>query len=222
MLRLKLLIALGWVFLLLSGCTSYSSSRYGDDGIYGSYERVQVVPAFRSHSAHYPYWSLDHFYFSQFYSPFSVVVHPWDPWLFPYSAWYWNYPYSHGAFLAGGPWYNRAPWSLHGYHSWRYHRPYWHDPRYHRHDGASTNYRGRRVSAGRGSLIPMSTHQNHRLERLERQRSIRTTTQPVTRRSSSQTRRTSRSESSRRASTSRPASRPTRARAHPRNRPPAL
>ena len=220
--RPKRLIALGLLAVLLSGCASYSTPRYGNDGIYGSYDRVQVAPAYRGYSAHYPYWSLDHFYFSQFYSPFSVVVHPWDPWLFPYSAWHWNYPYGHGVFLAGSPWHYWAPWSFNGYRTWRYQRPYWHYRRDDRHDRVLTDYRGRRIAGGSGSLAPMATHQGHRLERLEQQRRIRSSRQSVTRRSSSVPSRASRPTSSRRApsSTSRPVSRPNRTRAHPRNRPP--
>lgn len=221
---LKRPMILGLLVLFVSGCAGYSTPRYGNDGIYGSYDRVQIAPVVRAYSAHYPYWSLDHFYFSQFYSPYSVVLHPWDPWLFPYSAWYWNYPYSDAYFFAGGPWFYRAPWSFGGYRSWRYHRPYWHYPHYDGPDNALTNYRGRRMGAGTGSLLPMSSHQPHRLQRLEQQRRIRSSTQSVTRRSSSVPTRASRPTSSRRSSSSvsRSVSRPSRARAHPRNRPPEL
>jgi len=206
--------------ILLGGCASYSSPRYGDDGVYGnSYPRAQVAPITRAYSAHYPFWSLDHFYFSQFYSPFSVVLHPWDPWLFPYSAWHWGYPYSHGLFLAGGPWFYRAPWSHYGYRSWRYHSPYGHHPYDHRPDSTLTNYRGRRMIGGAGRLPSVNAHRDYRLESLNRQRSIRSSSSAVSRRASSTS---SRPRVNRRAAApvSRTISRPSRSRAHPRQRPP--
>jgi hypothetical protein len=218
----KRLLVLVLLALLVSGCASYSSSRYGDDGIYGSYERVQVAPINWGYSAHYPFWSLDHFYFSRFYSPYSVVLHPWDPWLFPYSAWYWGYPYSHGLFLASGPWFYQAPWSYYGYRSWRYHSPYWYHPQYHRPESALTNYRDRRMIGGAGSLRPVSSFPDYRLESLNRQRSIRSTTGSISRRASSVTTRSTRPTTNRRAAApvSRSASRPARNRSHPRQRPP--
>jgi len=220
--RIQYGLIVGLLSIVLSGCASYSTPRYGNDGIYGSYDEVQRMPVVRGYSAYYPYWSLDHFYFSQFYSPFSVVNHPWDPWLFPYSAWYWNYPYSHGFFYAGSPWFYQAPWSFGGYRSWRYQQPYWRHPQHDRRQNALTNYRGRRMSAGAGHVVPVSAHQAHRLRRLEQQRSIRGSSRSVTRRSSSVPSRSSRSSTRRRAASpvSRPSSRPARTRANSRIRPP--
>ena len=157
------------LLLGLAGCAGYSTPRYGDDGVYGSrdsfdYFDYSRAPDYRPYSAWYPYWSLDHFYFSRYYSPYSVVIHPWDPWLYPYSAWYWNYPYSHAGFFAVGPWHYWGPWS------YRYHRP-WHRWSYEHRVAYDLNYRERRLGGGTGAQRARSQHELYRLERLEERRS---------------------------------------------------
>lgn len=164
----KPLLAMLLILFLVIGCAS-SSPRYGDEGIYGSsdFEGAQVFPAQSAYSANYPYWSLDHFYFSRFYSPYSVVVNPWDPWLFPYSGWYWNYPFSHGRFFAGSPWHYWGPWSIHHQHNW-------HHPRYRDYGLTNDYYRNnaynRRLGANSGPIRPTAGHQDHRIRQFEQRR----------------------------------------------------
>ncbi|MEN1729398.1 MAG: hypothetical protein AAGJ52_13260 [Pseudomonadota bacterium] len=188
------------LFAFLTGCATYPTPRYGDDGVYGTYglDNYQRAPHFRGSSAWYPYWSLDHFYFSHFYAPYSVIVHPWDPWLFPYSAWYWNYPYSHHRFFVGGPWHYWGPWS------YRHHRP-WHYRRYDRHYPDSIDYRSRRVAFDSGEWRTTNRHREDRLERFEQQRRARSDGGGGVQRQRPVTRQPSRAPVSRRApSSSRP------------------
>lgn len=113
LIRLSAIAALG---LLLSACATYYER---GDGVY--YEpRVQ-----RSHHVAlvdplvYPYWSLDHFYFSHYYHPFSVLVHRYDPWYYPYPGWYYAHrPGYHHPWYAYGPHYRHyRPWYVGGYFS---------------------------------------------------------------------------------------------------------
>jgi hypothetical protein len=106
--------------LLMGGCATYYSA--GDRGVY--YERppyrasrvVYVDPLL------YPYWSLDYFYYSRYYHPFSVVVHRYDPWYYPSPGWY--YGYWPGPRFAGHYGRHYYPWTRFGgryagYHPWR-------------------------------------------------------------------------------------------------------
>ena len=77
----------------------------------------------------YPYWSLDYFYFSRFYHPYSVVVAHHDPWFYPYPGWYYGYrPGPRGAFAVRGsffyPWHSFG-FSYVGYRPWRPHYVYY-------------------------------------------------------------------------------------------------
>ncbi len=132
-----IVIALLASFVLV-GCTTYSQPRYGGSGVY--YDRAYHPPATRVHvdPLIYPYWSLDYFYFSRHYHPYSVVVLRHDPWFYPYPGWYYGYrpaPRSHVAFSYR----YYSPWYAHGaYHHYRpWHSSvafsYWHvsAPRHH-------------------------------------------------------------------------------------------
>ncbi|AKS42850.1 hypothetical protein [Wenzhouxiangella marina] len=147
--------------VLLAGCST-TTPRYGYDGVYGD-GSVQPAWSAAGYSALYPYWSLDHFYFSRYYLPYSVVVHAYDPWLYPYSAWYWGYPYTHPRFFSlSWRWaYDyRAPWDRH-----RVWRPSPNEPLF--------DYRDRRMSDGQGLSRPRGSFPPDRIERFERQRAQR-------------------------------------------------
>ena len=98
------LFALAALAGLLSGCASQFQPRYGHDGIY--YDQPQrVVHHVSPNPAVYPFWSLDWFYFSRHYHPYSVVVSAHDPWFYPYPGWYYGYRpgfRSHVGFAWGG------------------------------------------------------------------------------------------------------------------------
>lgn len=107
--------------VVLGGCSTYYQSYYPDSGVY--YEDSGVY----GHSAGYPrggygpvnpvvypYWSIDYFYFSQFYHPYSVYVGYNEPLYYPYPGWalgHYRPSRWHGS-LAFGFGY---PWYAHGY-----------------------------------------------------------------------------------------------------------
>lgn len=126
--------------ILLGGCSTYYQSYYPDSGVYyedsgvyghasgysrGGYGRVNPVD--------YPYWSIDYFYFSQYYHPYSVYVGYHEPLYYPYPGWALGHyrPIGwHGslAFGFGYPWYGygyRYPAYTFGFFSG-------YDPYYHR------------------------------------------------------------------------------------------
>ena len=120
---------------LVSGCASQFQPRYGHDCIY--YDQPQrVVHQASPNPAVYPFWSLDWFYFSRHYHPYSVVVASHDPWFYPYPGWYYGYRpgfRSHVGLGWGGyyhPWYHRGfahvrPWQPYPivYYPYRPHEP---------------------------------------------------------------------------------------------------
>lgn len=117
-----LLALLPLAALLLSGCASYSQPRYGHDGIYYDQPIVhRTTTVVHASPLIYPYWSLDYFYFSRFYHPYSVWVGWADPWYYPYPGWYHGYrpgPRTRLSIAFGGqyyPWYARG---YHGFHPW--------------------------------------------------------------------------------------------------------
>ncbi len=158
------------VLFLTAGCATQSGTRYGNDGIYYEQAPRWSVAAY---SASYPYWSLDHFYFSRYYSPYSVVVGYWDPWGFPYSAWYWGYPYGFGYASSihrpwgyGGYWGYWGPWRNDYYYSNRHHNRPHYQPR-------SIDYRGRRMANGIPVPPTQAGHRSSRLQRFESQQQRR-------------------------------------------------
>ena len=119
--------------LFLAGCASYQQPRYGYDGVY--YEQAvshRSAPAVHVSPLIYPYWSLDYFYFSRYYHPYSVWVGAADPWFYPYPGWYYGYrpgtrtrislAYGYGYYY---PWFG---YGYRGYQPWGW--TYIHYPRY--------------------------------------------------------------------------------------------
>ncbi len=219
---MRILLAM-LVLSITAGCTTLYQPRYGDDGIYSAEHdgySSHPLPA-SGYSAHYPYWSLDHFYFSRYYAPFSVIVHPFDPWYYPYSAWYWGYPYTHGAFFARHySYYGWGPW--HRTHSYRRHRPI----------ADQRDYRGRRLASDSTRPWPGAGHRAHRLDRLGQQRSRRggdgmvtdnnrPASQPGSRSSTPSRRAATSSRSTSRPASTRPARNPARVPQRVRNAPPS-
>src|SRR6056297_2537880 len=152
------LATLAVLAMALGGCSTYYQSYYPDSGVYyggsgqaagfsrGGYGPVNPVD--------YPYWSLDYFYFSQYYHPYSVYVGYNEPLYYPYPGWiFGDYralrPRGHGssfAFGFGYPWYgygNRYPAYSFGFFSG-------YDPYYY-----GGHYRGER-------------HGRHRIRQIDR------------------------------------------------------
>ena len=106
----------------LTGCVTYHQPRYGQDGVYYD-QPYRSAPTRTGYidPVIYPYWSLDYFYFSRHYTPYSVVVHRHDPWYYPYPGWYYGYRglAGYGAQLG----YGYYPWYSFGIH-YRHHRPW--------------------------------------------------------------------------------------------------
>ncbi len=129
------ILALTVLVLFLTGCASQFQPRYGNDGIY--YDQPQrTVHHVSANPAVYPFWSLDWFYFSRHYHPYSVVVTSYDPWFYPYPGWYYGYRpgfRSHVGLAWGGyyhPWYRGGfghirPWQPYpiAYYPSRPHEP---------------------------------------------------------------------------------------------------
>lgn len=137
-----LIIAIASV--VLSGCATYYQPRYGHDGVYFDQTRSQPSTVVVVDPLIYPYWSLDYFYFSRFYHPYSVVMGYHDPWFYPYPGWYYGYrPGPRSAFAFSGgfyyPWYafgfgysSHRPWRPHGLSYPRLAGPYDRDHPHHR------------------------------------------------------------------------------------------
>ncbi|MGK7295635.1 MAG: hypothetical protein ACNS61_07410 [Candidatus Wenzhouxiangella sp. M2_3B_020] len=101
---------------VLGGCVSYYERHYGGSGVYyGGYETQRHAyrePLYQPvNPVHYPYWSIDYFYFSQYHHPYSFYVGYHEPLYYPYPGWalgYRHYPrYRHysGGLAFGYPWY---------------------------------------------------------------------------------------------------------------------
>lgn len=96
--------------LVLTGCVHYSLPRHADDGVYYQDRYSTPTHVYSVDPWMYPYWSLDYFYFSHHYRPYSVVighVHPWyhhrslyHPW-HARGAYYAGYGGWHGSFWLG-------------------------------------------------------------------------------------------------------------------------
>jgi len=135
--KIAVRILVAALVLVLAGCASYYGRDYAGSGIYyGS--SVAHVSGYRGAPVHgyhysavplnpviYPYWSLDHFYFSSFHHPYSVVVGFYEPLYYPYPGWIYNYHRPRGHFSGRGfsasfgyPWpasYSRYPHFSHGF-----------------------------------------------------------------------------------------------------------
>ena len=184
---LRFLLAAG--LLVLAGCTTVYVPRYADDGVYyddayahdaGGYPTSSSYGydrAWAANPVHYPYWSLDYFYFSQHYHPYSVVVGTWDPYYYPYPGWRYGPRHRrHGGFgisiAVGDPWFG-YPWHGYGYAYRPVHYGYfgsaWYSHGYG--DGYRHGYRhGRRYDNGyghRNELHPVHRG-NDRLRALQR------------------------------------------------------
>lgn len=93
---------LGVLAAALGGCSTYYQTYYPDSGVYYGDSGVHYgVPArtsgyFRGgygpvNPVDYPYWSIDYFYFSQYYHPYSVYVGYTEPLYYPYPGWALGY-----------------------------------------------------------------------------------------------------------------------------------
>jgi len=114
------LATLAAAVVVLGGCSTYYQSYYpdsgvyyGDSGVYGhspGHSRVGYGPV---NPVDYPYWSIDYFYFSQYYHPYSVFVGYNEPLYYPYPGWAFGHYRParwHGslAFGFGYPWYGHG------------------------------------------------------------------------------------------------------------------
>ena len=122
--------------VLLAGCVTYYQPRYGDDGVYyedgyGHDRRVVVYDPYPADPLFYPYWSLDHFYFSHYWYPYSVLHGGWYPHYRFYPGWYYGRHHrGHGRFALGIGLHFGDPWYGHGWYSW--YRP-WYPKHHHDH-----------------------------------------------------------------------------------------
>lgn len=140
----------------LAGCSTYYQSYYPDSGVYYGDSGVYGHAGAATHGGYgyrtvnpavYPYWSIDYFYFSQYYHPYSVFVGYNEPLYYPYPGWVFGdyravHPrgYASFAFGFGYPWYgygHRYPgYSLgffSGYSPYYYGGGYYAGDRYGRH-----------------------------------------------------------------------------------------
>lgn len=148
MIRLSAPVLVGLLAVLVAGCATSYAPRYGADGVY--YDGVYYddgydyrgAPVHAANPVYYPYWSLDYFYFSRHYHPYSVFVGYHDPFFYPYPGWY--YGYRPGArfsvAFSGGhyyPWFGFGPRYHHfrpahfghfGHFGFGHHQPVFHDP----------------------------------------------------------------------------------------------
>jgi len=124
-----------------TACVTYYQPRYGDDGVYFDQTRYRPSTVVVADPLLYPYWSLDYFYFSRYYHPYSVAVSAYDPWFYPYPGWYYGYQSrpNIGFGFSTGSYY---PWHSFGYASYRPWRP--HSVRY-QHDQHEPSHRARRI-----------------------------------------------------------------------------
>lgn len=89
--------ALAVTVLGLAGCAYSPHYHSGPEGVYyGRAPAATYVRARHVNPAVYPYWSLDHFYFSGFYHPYSVFVGYREPHYYPYPGWIYGYRYGLG------------------------------------------------------------------------------------------------------------------------------
>lgn len=115
------LLALAMLGLMLSGCVTYYER---GDGVYYEPRAQRAHHVALIDPLVYPYWSLDHFYFSHYYHPYSVVVHRYDPWYYPFPGWYYAHRpgYHHPWYGYGSRYRYYQPWYVGGYFSFGDHR----------------------------------------------------------------------------------------------------
>jgi len=114
-------VALILAAALLGGCGTYHKPYYVDSGAYyrsaGDYSGVSAYSRTAyasSNPAVYPYWSIDYFYFSQHYHPYSVYVGYHEPLYYPYPGWALGYHRPLHARRVAGPGFG-YPWHGHRY-----------------------------------------------------------------------------------------------------------
>lgn len=120
------------LLVLLAGCATPYERR--SDGVYHERSTRSTVSVIYVDPLVYPYWSLDYFYFSRHYYPYSVIVQRYDPWYFPFPGWYYGYRSGPGAHLHPG-YRSYYPWQRHAHYA--HYRPWWVDNRFafgHRHE----------------------------------------------------------------------------------------
>ncbi len=155
------------LLVLLAGCATYYDPSTGPSGsvYYVSADPgYPLAPANYAHAAHYPWWSLDHFYFGSGYhgSGFSLGLnfgspyYGWhgyfyDPWYRPYRYAGWYPPYYRYPFY-GHPYY-RYPYYGHSHPHYRYFRPHPHGQHRRPHHPPS---------AGHGNADHERAHGRHR------------------------------------------------------------
>ena len=157
----SLLIRVAVVLLAvaLAGCATYYQPRYGDDGVYYEerYAPARTYGVYAANPVYYPYWSLDYFYFSRHYHPYSVFVGYHDPFYYPYPGWYYGYrpgprvsiAFSHGFYY---PWFGYGV-HYHHFHPWRFatvhHHHHFHKHPVRRQDARLRELQRREVAAAR-------------------------------------------------------------------------
>lgn len=133
--------------LMLGACATYYPAAR-DSGVYYEVPSHRTTRVAYVDPLIYPYWSLDHFYYSRHYHPYSVVVNRYDPWYYPYPGWY--YGYRPGPRFAGHHGRFHYPWSRYGNHYAGY-RPWYSGAYlsfgYHRHERSSGRHRVREINA---------------------------------------------------------------------------
>lgn len=115
--RVVRLAAVLFLAVVTSGCATYHRPHYPDSGVYygtsAGYGHAAGYPRSRYYAplnpVDYPYWSIDYFYFSQFYHPYSVYVGYHEPLYYPYPGWALGgyrplYPHRAASFGFGYPW----------------------------------------------------------------------------------------------------------------------
>jgi len=143
--------------VILSGCSTYYQSYYPDSGVY--YDDSGVYYGSQQYSrggygpvnpVDYPYWSIDYFYFSQYYHPYSVYVGYSEPLYYPYPGWAFGHyrPARWHGSLAFGFGY---PWHGYGYRYPAYTFGFF--------SGYDPYYRGRYYRGGH--------HRNHRIRHID-------------------------------------------------------
>ncbi len=113
------------LLILLAGCATPYERR--SDGVYAERTTRSTTAVVYVDPLIYPYWSLDYFYFSRYYYPYSVVVQRYDPWYFPFPGWYYGYRPGPAAHIHVG-YRSYYPWQR--YPHYAHYRPWWVDNRF--------------------------------------------------------------------------------------------
>lgn len=147
------------VAALLGACATYHRPYYPDSGVYfgsaggygagsgyrrAGYLRLGYGPV---NPAIYPYWSIDYFYFSRYYHPYSVYVGYHEPLYYPYPGWVFGYYRGH-----------------HSRHSPAFGFP-WHG---HRYPNFSFGFFASHSIFHRGGFHNRDRHREHPIRRIDR------------------------------------------------------